>query len=146
MSALWTCPRCGRIFRRPNQRHSCGVGSRRGLLAGKPAPLVKLYRDLEKSVKAFGGVEIVAHDRYALFRTTRIFADLVFMSDALRVAILLDREVKDPLFFKMQRMSAHRVGHVAKLRTSADLRSVKHYLKEAHHFARDEHRAKGGSK
>ena len=139
---LWTCSQCGRIFRRANQPHSCGVGSRRSLLQGKPEALVKLYLVLEKTLKAWGGVEIVARGRYALFRTTRIFADLVFMKEALRLAILLDREVKDPLFFKMQRMSAHRVGHVAKLRSSADLRAVIPYLKEAYCFAQSEHHGK----
>ncbi len=142
MPALWICPRCGRVFRRAHQAHSCGVGSRKGLLRGKPEPLVKLYLAMEKTLKAFGGVEIVARGRYALFRTTRIFADLVFMSDALRLAILLDRVVKAPFFFKIGRMSAHRVGHVAKIRTPAELRAVKPYLKEAYFFAKSEHHGK----
>jgi ABC-type uncharacterized transport system ATPase subunit len=96
-------------------------------------------------LKTLEGVEIVARGRYALFRTTRIFADLVFMSDALRLAIVLDREVRNPLFFKIQRMSAHRVGHVAKLRIAADLRAVSPYLKDAYRFARSERqeRARG---
>jgi ABC-type uncharacterized transport system ATPase subunit len=109
------------------------------LLKGKPESLVKLYLALEKTLKTWGGVEIVAHGRYALFRTTRVFADLVFMSDALRLAILLDREVKKPFFFKIQRLSAHRVGHVAKLRSPAELRAVTPYLEEAYRFARSEH-------
>ncbi len=142
MSPLWTCPRCGRIFRRPNLQHSCGVGSRKGMLAGKPEPLVRLYLAMERTLKALGGVEIVAKRRYALFRTTRVFADLVFMRDALRLAILLDREVKDPLFFKIHRMSTHRVGHVAKLRNAASLRAVMPYLKEAYRFAQREQRGK----
>lgn len=142
MPALWSCPRCGRTFRRAQQPHSCGVGSRQALLKGKPAPLVKLYLALEKSLKAWGGVEIVARGRYALFRTTRIFADLVFMREALRLAILLEREVKGPLFFKIQRMSAHRVAHVAKVRNPAELRAVRPYLKEAYRFAQGEHSGK----
>ncbi len=119
------------------------MGSRKALLKGKPEPLVKLYLALEKTLKAWGGVEIVARGRYALFRTTRIFADLVFMRGALRLAILLHREVKDPLFFKLQRMSAHRVGHVAKLSSPAELRAVKSYLKEAYRFAQSEHYGRG---
>ncbi len=64
------------------------------------------------------------------------------MSDALRLAILLNREVKDPLFFKIQRMSAHRVGHVVKIRSQAELRAVKPYLKEAYRFATTEQRGR----
>ncbi|MBI4466271.1 MAG: hypothetical protein HY656_02435 [Acidobacteria bacterium] len=111
------------------------MGSRRALLEGKPESLVKLYVAMEKSLKAWGGVEIGARGRYALFRTTRVFADLVFMKEALRLALLLDREVKAPLFFKVLRMSAHRVAHVAKLRNRAELRAVIPYLKEAYRFA-----------
>jgi len=106
------------------------------MLKGKPETLVKLYLQMEKSLQAWGGVEIVARERYALLRTTRVFADLIFMRDALRLALLLDRTVKDePLFFKIQSMSTHRVAHVAKLRTAAEWRTVKPYLKEAHCFA-----------
>lgn len=139
MPALWKCPRCGRIFRQINQAHSCGVGSIEEMLEGKPDHLVKLYRSLEKTLKTFGKMEIVAKRRYALFRTTRIFADLVFMKDALRLVILLDRKVNDPLFFKIQQMSTHHIAHVAKLRTAADLRAVKAYLKEGYRFAQGEH-------
>lgn len=138
MPTLWSCPQCSRTFRRTHQRHSCGVGSRADLLEGKPESLVKLYLELEKSLKTFGDVEVVARDRYALFRTTRIFADLVFMSDALRLAVHLNREVMDSLFFKVQRGSDRRVAHVAKLRSAAQVRAVKPYLEEAYRFARSE--------
>lgn len=132
--ALWTCARCGRTFRQPNQSHSCGVGSRDELLRGKPETLSRLFGALEREVRAFGRVEIVFRGRYALFRTTRIFADVVFMRDALRLALLLDREVEDPLFFKAQRLG-RRVAHVAKLRSAGDLRAVARYLEEAYRFA-----------
>lgn len=111
------------------------MGSRAGTLKGKPENLVKLYESMEKKVKAWGGVEIVMRGRYALLRTTRIFADVVFMRDALRIAILLDRKVEDPLFFKVGAMSPHRVAHVAKAHDAAELRAVMPYLKEAWRFA-----------
>jgi hypothetical protein len=54
----------------------------------------------------------------------------------------LEKEVKLPLFFKVQRMSGRRVAHVAKLRSVAELDAVAPYLKEAHAFARSEERGK----
>ena len=138
MPSLWKCPRCGRTFRQVHQAHSCGVGSRGELLAGKPAELVELYTKLEQALRRLDEVEIVHRGRYALFRTTRIFADLVFMKDALRLMVVLDREVRDPCFIKVGRMSAHRVGHVAMLRSAADLRAARPYLIEAHRFAAGE--------
>ncbi len=105
------------------------------MLDKKPDSLVALYLKLEQQVESWDGVEIVFKRSYALFRTTRIFADLVFMKDALRLALLLDRTVKHPLFFKTGAMSKHRIGHVAKLRTPADLRAVMPFLQEAHRHA-----------
>ena len=88
----WACPRCDRTFRQVHQRHACGVGSAATLFKGRPPALTDLYRKLETTVKNFGDVEVVTRDRYALFRTTRIFADLTVMRDALRVVIHLARK------------------------------------------------------
>ncbi len=136
MPATWTCPECGRVFRQKNQAHSCGVGSRAQLLRSRPEALVKLYQSIEATVKKEKGTEVVAKNRCALFRTTRIFADLVVMKDALRLAILLPRAVKDPIFFKSLRMSTTRVAHVTLIRTRADWIKTKPYLVEAYRFAR----------
>src|ERR1044071_4326475 len=124
MPELWNCPLCGRVFRRPHQRHSCGAGSRVELLEGKPPGLAKLYTSLDRTVRAWPGVEIVYRGRYVLMRTTRIFADLVFMRDALRVAIVLEEPVKKPFFFKVGPMAKHRVAHVALLQNAADLAAL----------------------
>lgn len=140
MTTLWSCARCGRKFRRSGQRHACGAGNSADLLRNKSAGLVRLYSALEKTLKTLDGVEIVARDRYALFRTTRIFADLVFQKDALRLAVHLDREVRIPLFFKVGG-DRRRVTHVALLREISDVRAVTPYLKEAYRSARSEESA-----
>jgi predicted transport protein len=135
---IWKCPRCERSFRAVNQRHACGVGSRDALLAKKPAALVALYGALEAALAGRDHVEIVAKDRYALFRTTRIFADLVFMRDALRLALHLKRAVSDPMFFKVVAGRNGQVTHVVKIRSAAELDAALPYLQEAYDTARKE--------
>ena len=108
-----------------------GAGEATRMLAGKPAGLVVLYEALERIVKGYGEVEIVAKDRYALFRTTRIFADVVFMKDALRLALQLERIIDDPMFFKILQDARGRVQQVVKLHNAAELRAVEPYLLEA---------------
>jgi predicted transport protein len=130
----WPCPRCDRTFRQVNQRHACGVGSAASLLKDRPQALTDLYRKLETTVKGFGGVEVVTRDRYALFRTTRIFADLTVTRDALRVVMHLDRKVSAPHFIKIGK-SGKRVSHVALVRTGADLRTILPFLREAFDLA-----------
>src|ERR1700733_1172110 len=126
----WACPKCGRTFRQVNQRHACGVGDGATLLKDRPPALADLYRKLESAVKRFGDVEVVTRDRYALFRTTRIFIDLTVTRDALRVVVHLGRKASAPFFIKSG-PNGKRVSHVALVRTAADLRVVKPFLREA---------------
>jgi hypothetical protein len=133
----WTCPRCRRAFRQANQRHACGVGSPGTLLKNRTPALADLYRKLENTVKKFGGVEVVTRNRYALFRTTRIFADLTVMRDVLRVVIHLGRNVNAPCFVTVGE-GRHRVSHVALVRTDADLRAITLFLREAFDLAASE--------
>jgi predicted transport protein len=135
MPTTWSCPDCARVFSRANVRHSCGTGDRTAMLANKPAGLVALYQELERIANSYGAIEIVAKDRYALFRTTRIFADVVFMKDALRLALQLDRVVEHPLFFKTVQDPRGRVQQVAKLHDLAELRAIEPYLRQAHRYS-----------
>jgi predicted transport protein len=133
----WVCPQCDRTFRQVNQRHACGVGSAATLLKNRPQALADLYGKLETTVKGFGGVEVVTRNRYALFRTTRIFADLTVMRDALRVVIHLGRKASAPYFIKIGQ-GDNRVSHVALVRTAEDLRTIIPFLREAFDLAMSE--------
>jgi predicted transport protein len=138
----WVCPRCDRTFRQVNQRHACGVGSATTLLKGRPPALTDLYRKLETTVRSFGEVEVVTRDRYALFRTTRIFADLTVMRDALRLVVHLGRKASEPCFIKVG-PSGKRVSHVVLVRTAEELRMVIPFLREAFDLAVSEKSASG---
>jgi predicted transport protein len=143
MPPIWKCPRCKRKFRRTNQRHACGVGDRQALLQNKSAALVELYSRLEATVCRLGTVEIVTRDRYVLFRTTRIFADMTFMRDALRLVVHLGREVRAPYFIKVQRGTDGRVAHVTKVHSTKELHVVTPFLREAYRLARSEEASTG---
>jgi hypothetical protein len=104
------------------------------LLKNRPPALTNLYRKLETTVRGFGDVEVVTRNRYALFRTTRIFADLTVMRDALRVVIHLGRKAGAPCFIKIGQ-NDKRVSHVALVRTAEDLRTIIPFLREAFDLA-----------
>lgn len=89
-------------------------------------------------IRGFGTVEIVTRERYALFRTTRIFADLTVMRDALRLVVHLGRKVSAPCFSRVQSGAPRRIAHVALLRSTAELRAVAPYLEEAWRLAASE--------
>jgi hypothetical protein len=141
---LWRCPTCHRAFRRPEQPHACDLARRKDLLREKPATLVRVYLAIEQSLAAWGPHEILTRQRYALFRTTRGFADLVFRRDDLRLAIYLGRKVTQTAFVNVVSLSRNRIVHVALLCTLSDWRRVRPYLKEAYVFARQDALAGGG--
>ncbi len=97
-----------------------------------------LYGSLEDTIRGFGEVEIVTRERYARFRTTRIFADLTVMREGLRLVVHLDREVRAPCFVKVQRGSPKGIAHVTLLRSAPELRTVVPYLEEAYRLATGE--------
>lgn len=130
----WVCPKCRRQFARKNQRHACGTGERAEVLRNRSPELVKLYGDLEAFAKTLGPIEFVTRERYVLLRSRRIFADLVVMSDALRIAIHLSRQAKHPLFIKVA-ADRKQVTHVAKLRDRDELEAMKPFLREAYEFS-----------
>lgn len=114
-----------------NQRHACGTTDGRDVLRNRPASVVSTYQAIEALVKTLGPLEIVARDRYVLLRSVRIFADLVIMSDAVRIAIHLERKVEDPIFIKVV-ADRKRVTHVAKLMADTEVAAVGPYLAEAY--------------
>lgn len=134
MTAAWACPKCGRRFARPNQRHACGTGDRAEVLRNRPDALVELYGELEKFAKSLGPVEFVTRERYVLMRTRRIFADLTVMTDALRIAIHLPETMEHRLFIKVGG-DRKQVTHVAKLRGASDLEAMKPFLRKAYDFS-----------
>jgi len=94
--------------------------------------LVHIYELIEAYAKTLGPVEIVTRQRYALFRSVRIFADLTVMTGCVRLVIHLRRQVADPAFSKIVTGEKMAVSHVAKLTTPDEWRAVKSYFEEAY--------------
>lgn len=134
MTTAWTCPKCRRRFTRTNQRHACGTGDRAEVLRNRSPELVELYDALEKFATALGPVEVVARERYVLLRSKRIFADLVVMADALRLAIHLSRKADHRLFTKVA-ADRKQVTHVAKVRDIEEFNALKPFLREAYEYS-----------
>jgi len=86
--------------------------------------------ELEAFLHTLGHVEVVARDRYVLFRSARIFADLNVMTDSLRLVIHLPSRGEHALFEKVVSDRRH-VSHVVKLRDARELRQMMPFLRDA---------------
>jgi hypothetical protein len=136
MPSSWKCPQCDRTFARENQRHACGTGAENDVTRNRPEHIVQLYHSVEKFARSLGSVEFVTRDRYVLLRTIRIFADLVIMTDAVRIAIHLQRKVDHPHFFRVV-TDRKKITHVAKMQSKRDLDEMKPYIQEAYELTRN---------
>jgi hypothetical protein len=81
-----------------------------------------------------GQVEVVARERYVLFRSIRIFTDLVIGPDAVRVAIHLPRTTRHRLFMKVV-ANDRQVTHVAKIRNLDEAESMKPFIRDAFEYS-----------
>jgi predicted transport protein len=79
-------------------------------------------------------VEFVTRERYVLLRSNRIFADVVVMSDGLRLAIHLSRKVDHKLFIKVG-ADRKQMTHVAKLHDMEEFEAMKPFLREAYEYS-----------
>jgi predicted transport protein len=134
MTTAWACPKCKRRFTRTNQHHACGTGERAEVLRNRSGQLVDLYKALERFATSLGSVEFVTRERYVLLRSKRIFADVVVMSDALRLAIHLPRKVDHKLFTKVG-TDRKQVTHVAKVHDMQEFNAMKPFLREAYEYS-----------
>ena len=130
--ASWKCPKCQRVFTQINQRHACGTGNRDEVLRNRPTGLIEIYELIEAHAKSLGRIEIVTRQRYALFRSVRIFADLTVMTSCVRLVVHLRRRVNDTAFSKIVTGERAIVSHVAQLTTAAQWKAVKTYFTEAY--------------
>jgi predicted transport protein len=117
-----------------NQRHACGLGDGADVLRGRSPELIATYRALERVVTSLGRVETVSRARYVLFRSTKIFADVVIMANAVRLAIHLGRRASDALFIKVV-ADRRQTTHVVKLEHAEQVEAVEPYLREAYAFS-----------
>ena len=104
------------------------------MLRGRPQAVVQTCTALVKLAHSLGPIEVFARERYVLLRSVRIFADLVIMADAVRIAIHVSRALEDPIFFKVV-SDRKKVTHVAKLDKPAQVRAIEAYLREAYAFS-----------
>lgn len=131
---MWKCSQCAREFTRKNQRHACGTGNSADVLRDRPQAVIEVYRAIENFINNLAKVEIVARDRYVLFRSRRIFVDLSIMQDSVRVAIHLGRRIDNPIFIKVV-ADRKQLTHVAKITNLAELKHIEPLIKEAWQFS-----------
>ena len=119
--ALWKCRRCGRVFAKCKQWHSCEVRSIQSHFRGKDPGLQRIWRRLVTALRGFGPVRFDAVQSSINFVSTHHFGGLAVRRDYLRLGFIVDHAIHDPRILRRTRVGPHRVQHRVALRTPEDV-------------------------
>ncbi len=110
---MWTCPTCGRSFKRKNQQHGCVLIDKETLFAKRPPELKNLYNIIKKGVDKIGAYreETVLPD-VIFFKTKSTFLGVKVKKDHLEVEFFLEKLENVPPVFKYLQTSKNRVVHL----------------------------------
>jgi predicted transport protein len=119
---MWTCPKCGRTFKRKDQQHACTLISKESLFAKRPSELKDLYTKIVKEVKKFGDYrEETVNPDVIFFKTKSTFLAVKVKRDHLDIEFFLDHLEDVPPVSKYLQTSKHRVAHVVPIDRSEEI-------------------------
>lgn len=109
MTKQWTCPKCGRIFEKKNQVHSCTVYPLKNHFKGKEKVVVPLFRKLKTRIKKeIGQIRIISLPCCIHLFGTYDFAAVYALKDKIRIHFALDYKLDSPRIDKSSKYSASR--------------------------------------
>ena len=128
----WRCPRCGRLFAKKNQAHSCLARPVEAHLS-RGSPVVRdLYRRLIIALRSFGPLRLDAVKSSINLVSTYHFGSIAVRKDHLRLGFISARPIAHPRITRSQALGPNRYHHSLILRSPNDLDSeLVGWLREA---------------
>lgn len=119
---MWTCPKCGREFKRRDQPHSCRLISTGSLFEKRPVVLKKLYDQVLKHVRKLGSYreETVPPD-VIFFKTNSTFLEIKVKKDHLDIGFYLEKLENVSPVSKYLQTSKNRVVHLVSVDQPEDI-------------------------
>ena len=93
--SMWTCPKCGRIFNREGQQHSCKKVPLESHFTGKQRAKELYDAVADRIGKEIGPVKTISLPCCVHLFGTYDFVALLPKKDKLEIRFALDRELKD---------------------------------------------------
>jgi len=119
---MWTCPKCGRTFKRKDQPHGCHLISSDTLFVKRPPELKKLYDKIIAEVKKFGDFREEAVPSGVIFlKTLSTFLAVRVKKDHLEVGFFLEKIEDVPPVSKYIKTSKYRFAHEVQVDRPEDI-------------------------
>ncbi len=122
MKPLWRCPECDRTFANRNQTHTCArLRTVDDHFADKDALVRELFDAFVARLRAIGDFSILPEKTRIAFHVRMSFAQITPRRQHLDGHLVLARRVDDPLFRKVETISARNHVHHFRLTGASDL-------------------------
>ncbi|MDP2691010.1 MAG: hypothetical protein Q8O95_01230 [bacterium] len=133
--SMWTCPHCRRRFKKPQQRHSCGLVSQ----AQKPgdiAPEIKqLAQFLINKLKRRVPARAEANPTGSILIARSPFAEVRLLHRSINLAFVLNKNISSDRFERVQRISPRQQVFHLKIRYPEQIdRELLDWLETAYHL------------
>ena len=136
MTEVWTCPKCGRIFEKKGQAHSCRKYPLKKHFKGKEEVAKPLFNDLKAKIKKrIGPIKVISLPccihLFGLFDFAAVFP----LKDKIRIHFVLNRKLKSSLIHTSAKISSSRYKYSIYVGSKDEIdKELLKWLKEAYHY------------
>lgn len=132
---LWTCPKCGRIFQRAGQQHSC-----------KKVPISQHFKNKDLAKELYDKLLKRIEEKIGKYKVVSLpccvhlfgnydFIALLPKKDKLEIRFMLDRELKNPRIFATPPLSKKTYKNCLYISDEKDIdEELIAWLKESYSF------------
>src|SRR5829696_160342 len=131
---MWTCPKCGRNFKRRDQQHSCVLLKKEDLFEKKPEEFRRIFQKVVDIVDTLGDyrTESVPPD-VIYFKTASTFLAVKVKKAFLEIEFFLDHQDPAPVVSKWLQTSRHRFAHVVPVEREEELdQQLQHWIRSSY--------------
>lgn len=138
---LWTCPKCGRPFVKPDHPHSCGDYSVEAFLENKRPDAIALFDRFCELIGGCGPFTFAPAKTRIGFQVRMIFASVNALNQkGMRCHVVLSRRLENPRFDRIEKLGARTYVNHLMIRSHADLdEEVAEWLNESYKVGNQEH-------
>jgi hypothetical protein len=139
---LWTCPRCGRTFANPRQRHACAPLARLDdHFAGTDPDVRATFDAILTAIRRLGPVTVLPEKSRIALQVRMSFAALMPRRHWLNGHLVLARSIDSTRFAGVQTYSPHNIVHTFRLHGPDEVDAeFTGWLAEAYRVGEQRHR------
>lgn len=137
---MWRCRKCGRQFANRNQTHACGRHPLAAHFEDRAPAIRGIYDAFVAALRDIGRVIVLPEKTRIAFQVRMSFAQLTPRARWVDGHLVLARRVNDPLFRRVDTISARNHVHFFRLASAADVTPrLRRFMREAYAVGQQQH-------